>query len=122
MKRDDLDLENNIYLEVLFPDNSFLKESIDINDQSLVLRLVFKEICFLFNGDVSKTIEKYLITNYQDGLDCNVLKVGHHGSNTSTSEEFVGFVSPEYGVISSGKENKFGHPHQEVLDLSLIHI
>jgi competence protein ComEC len=110
-----LDGEKEIYLEVLYPDGEYISE--DANDNSLVTKLVYKDTCFIFTGDASKTVEFYLVNNYQNFLNCGVLKVGHHGSNSSSAEEFIGFVSPEYGIISAGKENKFSHPHQEVLDL-----
>lgn len=109
-----LDANKNIYLEVLHPDNSYM--SVDSNDQSIVAKLVFNEICFILTGDASKEVEMKLIQKYGTQLDCEVLKVGHHGSHTSTEEKFVGFVSPEYAIISAGKDNKFGHPHKETLD------
>lgn len=109
-----LDANKNIYLEVLHPDDSYI--SVDSNDQSIVARLVFNEICFILTGDASKEVEMKLIEKYSTQLDCEVLKVGHHGSHTSTEEKFVGFVSPDYAIISAGKDNKFGHPHQETID------
>lgn len=109
-----LDAEKNIYLDILFPEPGYI--SVDSNDQSIVAKLVFNEICFIFTGDASKEVEMKIVQKYGTDLDCEVLKVGHHGSHTSTEEKFIGFVSPEYAVISSGRENKFGHPHKETLE------
>lgn len=110
-----IDPINNVVLEILFPDDSFNTD--DANDRSIVAKLTYGETCFLFTGDASRMVELYLTSKYGDYLNCDVLKVGHHGSKTSTSEEFLGFVSPDYGIISAGQENKFGHPDQEVLDI-----
>lgn len=109
-----LDVEKNIYLDILFPESGYI--NVDSNDQSIVAKLVFNEICFILTGDASKEVEMKLVQRYGTELDCEVLKVGHHGSHTSSEEKFIGFVSPEYAVISSGRENKFGHPHKETID------
>lgn len=99
-------------LEVLFPFESLEgKKASNNNDTSIVLRLASNKKSFLFAGDISQSIEKKL-TN----VDSDVLKIGHHGSKYSSSKEFIKAVSPEVAVISVGKDNKYGHPHQETLD------
>ena len=107
-------------LNVLYPFESLEgKESKDSNDTSIVARLVFGETSFLFTGDATQSVEKELVLSpakHKAQLDSDVLKVGHHGSKTSTSKEFMEAVSPEIAVISVGKDNKYGHPRQEVLD------
>ena len=85
------------------------------NDNSLVLRLRHKDINFLFTGDISDNCEKDMIENNVD-LSADILKVAHHGSPYSTSEEFLNKVNPRLAVISVGENNKFNHPSSEVLD------
>jgi len=101
---------------ILYPfENLAGQEFKDSNNTSIITKLVFGENSFLFTGDVYKLVERELLTKEID-IDSDVLKVGHHGSKTSSSEEFIEEVSPEIAVILVGKENKYGHPHQEVLD------
>jgi len=89
----------------------------DQNDMSLVMKLTFGETSFLFTGDISEDIERALVDTYQDGeLDCDFLKIAHHGSNTSTCTEFIDAVIPTVSVVSSGEYNDFGHPRHEVLE------
>lgn len=109
-----IDPEKNIYLEILHPETDYI--SVDSNDQSIVAKLIFNQTCFIFMGDASKEVEMKIIKKYSDKIKCDVLKVGHHGSHTSSEEKFIGFVAPKYAIISAGKDNKFGHPHQEVID------
>jgi len=87
----------------------------DINNYSIVLRAVFGGTSFLFTGDAQVDSEKEMLARGYS-LKSDVLKVGHHDSNTSTSPEFLRAVSPEYAVISVGKDNDYGHPHQVTLD------
>lgn len=108
-------LDENIFLEILFPDRDI--SGMDTNDSSIVARLVYGDNSFLFTGDSPRKIEEYLVSLEDEKLDSDVLKVGHHGSKTSSSKSFIGFVSPEYAVISVGLDNKYGHPNKEVLDL-----
>ncbi len=104
-------------LGILYPlENLEGEELKDSNNTSIVARLVFKENSFLFTGDIYKSIEKELIAKGTD-IDSDVLKVAHHGSKTSSSEEFMKEVSPQEAVISAGKDNPYGHPHQEVLEI-----
>ncbi len=101
-------------LEILHPFENLAGQEIkNSNDTSIVARLVFGDVSFLFTGDITKKVEAKLVE--QDvGLDSDVLKVCHHGSKTSSSLEFLEQVSPEIAVIQVG-ENSYGHPHLEVL-------
>ncbi|MBI2628088.1 MAG: MBL fold metallo-hydrolase [Candidatus Niyogibacteria bacterium] len=114
-----LRLSDNAYLLILFPDRDVLK--MDTNDASIVAKLVYGNASFLFTGDSPKKIEGYLVSvdkNLPAGeLDVDVLKAGHHGSKTSSLESFVEYASPKYAIISAGKNNRYGHPHQEVMDI-----
>lgn len=103
------------YLLILFPDRDV--NGFDSNDASIVAKLIYVDTSFLFTGDSPQKIENYLTFLEKENLDIDVLKVGHHGSKTSSSESFIGYTSPEYAVISVGKYNRYGHPNQEVLDL-----
>ena len=89
----------------------------DTNDASIVAKLVYGNTSFLFTGDSPKKIEEYLVFIDKENLDVDVLKAGHHGSKTSSSESFIGYTSPEYAIISAGENNRYGHPHKEVLDI-----
>ena len=70
----------------------------------------------MLTGDSPKTIEEYLVMLDGENLESDVLKAGHHGSKTSSAESFLGNVAPKYSIISAGKDNKYGHPHEEVID------
>ena len=108
------DLGGGAYFEILFPDRDV--SDMDTNNGSIIGKLVYGTTSFLFPGDAPSAIEEYLAYVDKEYLDVDVLKVGHHGSKTSTSEALLGFASPAIAVISAGKDNKYGHPHQEVLD------
>lgn len=97
-------------VEILGP----LKEYDDTNDTSIVLRVDYGETSFLFTGDMETGPERDLIESGAN-LEATVLKAGHHGSDTSTSYQFLRAVNPKYTVISVGEGNKYGHPSDEVL-------
>ena len=97
-------------VEILGP----VKEYDDTNNTSIVLRIDYGETSFLFTGDMETGAERDLIDTGAV-VQANVLKVGHHGSDTSTSYQFLREVMPKYGVISVGEGNKYGHPSDEVL-------
>lgn len=101
-----------ISAEILAPRSS---EYEDINNYSAVLRLVYGQTIFLFAGDAEGVSEKEMLASSSD-LKADVLKVGHHGSNSSTTQEFLNKVSPKYAVISVGKDNTYGHPTPSTLD------
>lgn len=98
------------YVEIL----SCEPEAEDVNNTSIVLRLTYGEIDFLFTGDAERPIEQQLLDSGTD-VSAHVLKVGHHGSSTSTSYRFLNEVMPQYAIISVGEGNSYGHPHEEVL-------
>lgn len=87
----------------------------DINDYSVVCKVTFGKNKFLFTGDAEALAEKEMLAQNLD-LSADVLKVGHHGSRTSSSEGFLKKVNPKYAVIQLGKENDYGHPHRETLE------
>lgn len=109
-----IDLGGGAYFEVLFPDRDV--SGLDTNDGSLIGKLVYGTTSFLFPGDAPSAIEEYIAYVDKENLDVDVLKVGHHGSKTSTSEALLGFASPAIAVISAGKDNTYGHPHREVTE------
>ena len=109
-----------VFLNILYPFESLEGEEFkDSNNTSIIAQLIFNNSSFLFTGDTTKSIEKKILSRCQEDLNClldsDVLKVGHHGSKTSTSEEFLEEVSPEIAVISCGRNNSYDHPHQDVL-------
>jgi len=104
------------YVEVLYPFESLEGKSFkDSNNTSIVNKLIFGENSFLFPGDIYKSAEKEILEKGID-VDSDVLKISHHGSKTSSAEEFIAKVSPEVAVISAGKDNKYGHPSPETLE------
>lgn len=86
----------------------------DTNNTSIVIRIVYGDTSFLFTGDAEQETEEKILESGQN-IESTVLKVGHHGSSTSTSQAFLDAVSPTYAVISCGKDNSYGHPHSETL-------
>lgn len=83
----------------------------NLNENSIIIELTYGDKKFLFTGDAEVANEKL-----RSWDDIDVLKVAHHGSRTSSSEEFLEQVKPEYAIISCGRDNDYGHPHQEVMD------
>lgn len=99
-----------VHLDVFAP----ISETSDYNDMSLVVKLTYKGVSFLFTGDAGTTVENQMMGAEYD-LHATVLKVGHHGSNSSTGEVFLQKVDPAVAVISCGYQNDYGHPDAEVL-------
>ncbi len=101
-------------LTILFPDRN--PAGFESNASSIVSKVQYGDIGFMVTGDSPQSIEEYLVRKMGDELESEVLKAGHHGSKTSSSEEFIEAVAPQYAVISAGTDNSYGHPHQEVMD------
>jgi len=107
--------QDNLFLKILFPlKNLKGQEAENVNDTSIVAKLVFKERSFLFTGDITDRAEHNIVGEY-GSLKADVLKISHHGSGDSSSEGFLKSVSPVFGVVQVGKDNNYGHPDPEVL-------
>ncbi len=105
---------NEINFKIIHPDSYY--KSGNINNLSIVVRLDYGELSVLFTGDLEHEGEDYLINNYPEFLDCDVLKVGHHGSKTASSPAFIKVVDPQYAIISTAKKNRFNFPHKITLE------
>jgi competence protein ComEC len=103
-------INNNLSWQILSADNYHE----DYNNNSLVIKLSYDDIDFLFTGDLPSEGEEILLAHNFD-LDSEILKVAHHGSKYSSSQEFLQAVSPEVCVIQVGEDNKFNHPHPDAL-------
>jgi len=88
----------------------------DSNAASIIIQVSYGEIDFLLTGDAPASIEEYVATRYGSSIQSEVLKLGHHGSKTSTSELFLDAVEPDFAIVSAEKESRYGHPHKEVVD------
>lgn len=103
--------------EILAPFESFKgKSAKKINDTSIVGALIHGDNTILLTGDSEKSTEYRLLFESPQAIDADVLKVGHHGSKTSSSQEFLQLVSPDIAIIQVGAKNRYGHPTEEVLD------
>ena len=108
-----VNLDEGLYLDILLP--VINKKGMSTHDEMVVARLVYGNNSFLLTGDMEDNLESFLLS-FGGSIKSDVLKVGHHGSKTSTSEKFLGLVNPGLAIISAGKNNKYGHPHQEVTE------
>ena len=114
-----LKIENKLYFDILWPNNKNLISENALNNNSIVCKLHYKGFSMLFTGDIEKIAEEEILQAYKNNtsiLNSTILKVAHHGSNTSSTEEFLKKVQPKIALIGVGENNKFGHPNQEVLN------
>lgn len=110
-KRGDIFVFGDFTFTVLAPDSKTYKET---NNYSIVLRADYGDTAFMLTGDAEALSESEMLEYFTvSELDCDLLKVGHHGSSTSSSETFINAVSPELAAISCGADNKYGHPHPD---------
>lgn len=110
-----LDEKRGVYFDILFPDRNV--SEMEANDGSIVGRLSYKEQSFMFMGDATIYTENIISWNENSNtLDSDVLKLGHHGSKTSSSILWLEEVDPEVAIISVDKNNRYGHPHKEILE------
>ena len=103
-----IDLGKNVEIQVFSSDN--------LNDYSPIIKITFVNNSFLFTGDAEVSTESIVLSE-NNNLNCDILKVGHHGSSTSTSSNFLTSVNPSVAIIPVGKNNSYGHPTPEVLSL-----
>lgn len=107
-------LGEHVVLRVLSPQGD--TTNWDSNTASAVVQVIYGDIEFMLTGDAPSSIEDYLVQKYGSSLESEILKLGHHGSNTSTSELFLQAVKPDFAVVSAAKDNRYGHPHQAVVN------
>lgn len=111
---------DGVTFEILYPTKdmrdtqNWIVGGDELNDTSIVLRVIYKEKSFLFMGDASSEVEKLLVENKKIN-NVSVLKLGHHGSKTASSLLFLQTTAPEYAILSVGKDNEYGHPHPDVM-------
>lgn len=110
-KNDVLNIDNNINIYVLSP--SYIQEESNLN--SIVFKLTFNDNSFLFMGDAEEENKKEILHSFKLN-NINFIKIGHHGSNSSSSLEFIKKISPDIAAISCGYKNQYGHPHREVIN------
>ena len=110
-------LENDLYINVLWPADDKLITQNTLNNNSIVMKLEYKDFSCLFTGDIEKIAEQELLkTLDKNELKSTILKVAHHGSKTSTTQQFLETVKPKIVLIGVEENNKFGHPNKEVLE------
>ena len=113
---DSINIEKDLRIEFLWPDKENIVGENILNNNSIVCKLKYKKLSILFTGDVEEMAEKRIVELYGDKLKADIIKVAHHGSKTSSIEELIKAVSPRIAIIGVGKNNKFGHPNEEVID------
>ncbi len=115
---DKLKIDNNLYFDIIWPNNSKVINENILNNNSIVCKLNYKNFSMLFTGDIEEIAEKQILQEYKNNvqlLKSTILKVAHHGSKTSSTQEFVEMVTPKIALIGVGKNNKFGHPNDGVI-------
>lgn len=107
-----INLGKNTSIIVYSPENNSYD---NINNYSVVMKISYKNNSFIFTGDAEKEVEQSILSQ-NNNLSCDVLKIGHHGSSTSTTEDFLNACNPSIAVISVGEYNEFNHPDSEIID------
>lgn len=115
--RQRINIEKNLYFNVVWPNsNNIVTENV-LNNNSLVCKLNYYDFSMLFTGDIEQIAEEKILEEVNnDLLKADILKVGHHGSKTSSTEEFIKAVKPRIALIGVGANNKFGHPNSNTLN------
>lgn len=115
---DKINIEKDTYFDVFWPDTKNEIQENSINNNALVCKLNYKDFSLLFTGDIEEEAEKVLVSKYKgkNDLKSKVLKVAHHGSNSSSIQEFLELVKPKIALIGVGENNKYGHPGEEVIE------
>lgn len=117
-KGDVLAVEKELRIYILWPQDEQIQENI-LNNNSIVAKLIYKNFSMLLTGDIEEVAENEIIKEYKgktDLLKATILKVPHHGSKTSSTQEFLEVVNPKFALIGVGKNNTFGHPNDEVIE------
>ena len=107
-------LDKQTYFDIIWPEKEQISENV-LNNNSIVAKLNYNQFSVLFTGDIEAIAEKQIIKKYGTDLKANIVKVAHHGSKSSTIQEFVNLVKPQIALIGVGEKNTFGHPNSGVL-------
>ena len=115
---DRVDIEKNVYFDILWPDNNNLLSENALNNNSIVCKLHYNKFSMLFTGDIEKIAEQEIIYQYKNTniLNSTILKVAHHGSKTSSTQEFLNLIKPKIAIIGVGEDNTFGHPNKNIIE------
>lgn len=111
-------IEQHLYFDILWPNKSNLITENSLNNNSIVCKLNYKNFSMLFTGDIEEEAERGILQQYKNNLqifNSDILKIAHHGSNTSSTLDFLEAANPKIALIGVGKDNKFGHPKEEVI-------
>ena len=114
-----INIEKDLYFDVLWPNKKEEVSENSLNNNAFVCKLNYNKFSMLFTGDIEEETEKILVSKYKNSnniLKSTILKVAHHGSKTSSTQEFLDLVKPEIALIGVGKNNKYGHPNEEVIN------
>lgn len=118
-KGDRFKVDNNLYFDILWPNNSNIVMENELNNNSIVCKMIYKKFSILFTGDIEQVAERQILNEYRNNLqilNSTILKVAHHGSKSSSIKEFVDNVKPKIALIGVGKNNIFGHPNADVIE------
>lgn len=112
-----INIEKDIYFDILWPNSQNIINENAINNNSLVCKMNYKDFSCIFTGDIEKVAEEAILQKYKNTnkLKATILKVAHHGSKSSSIQEFLNEVKPQIAIIGVGKNNTFGHPNEDVL-------
>ncbi len=113
-----INIEKYLSFHVLWPDSQNKITENVLNNNSLVCKMVYRNFSVLFTGDVEEIAEKTILEKYKNMniLKTTILKVGHHGSKSSSTQEFLNKIKPKIALIGVGENNNFGHPNDSVLE------
>lgn len=114
---DRLNIDKFTYIDILWPCSNLIHENV-LNNNSIVCKVNYKDVSILFTGDIEEIAERSILEVYgsRNVLKADILKVAHHGSKSSSIMEFLAEVKPQIALIGVGKNNKFGHPNEGVLE------
>lgn len=115
---DEFKIEKSLKIKILWPITNQIQENV-LNNNSIVAKLYYKNFSMLLTGDIEEIAERKILDEYKNEfniLKSTVLKVGHHGSKTSSSEDFINVVTPKISLIGVGANNTFGHPSYDVIE------
>lgn len=113
---DKIKIEKNVNIEILWPAEELITSNI-LNNNSLVMKLSYNSFSMLFTGDIEKIAEEEIVNKYirTNKLNTKIIKIAHHGSKTSSIQEFLNLAKPRITLIGVGENNNFGHPNEDVL-------